>query len=291
MAKTSKHHLQLLADGLDFGEGPRWHDGRLWYSDFHQHCVYAVAPDGTRETMVEVGSEQPSGLGWLPDGDLLVVAMTARQVWRIHKGIQTVHADLSHITTWHCNDMVVAANGIAYVGNFGFDLEGGAEPETTSLAIVQPDGTVETGPDGLAFPNGSVITPDGKTLIVGETFAGRLTAFDVSENGSLSNRRIWVETPNVMPDGCCLDEGGGIWVANALGHEVVRYEENGAVTDRIAMPPLGGPQTAFACMLGGTDRRTLHCLTAPGADTNSTAGQGAGAIWTVRVNYAGTGLP
>jgi len=291
VANSSKHNLQLLVDGLDFGEGPRWHDGRLWYSDFHQHCVYAVAPDGTREAMVNVGVEQPSGLGWLPDGDLLVVAMTARQVWRIRDGVQSIHADLSHVASWHCNDMVVATNGTAYVGNFGFDLEGGVEPTTTSLAIVRSDGSVEVGPDGLAFPNGSVITPDGKTLVVCETFASRLTAFDVSEEGSLSNRRIWVETPNVMPDGCCLDEAGGIWVANAMGHEVVRYEENGVPSDRIAMPLLGGTQTAFACMLGGDDGRTLHCLTAPGADIAATAGRGAGAIWTVRVEHPGAGLP
>ena len=138
------HEPALLIDGLDFGEGPRWHDGRLWYSDFHQHRVYAVDSVGNREAMVEMGEERPSGLGWLPDGDLLVVAMTARQVWRVTAGEISVHADLAEIATWHCNDMVVGADGTAYVGNFGFDIETDrANPVAAALAIVQPDGAAK----------------------------------------------------------------------------------------------------------------------------------------------------
>ena len=286
------HEPALLIDGLDFGEGPRWHDGRLWYSDFHQHRVYAVDSVGNREAMVEMGEERPSGLGWLPDGDLLVVAMTARQVWRVTAGEISVHADLAEIATWHCNDMVVGADGTAYVGNFGFDIETDrANPVAAALAIVQPDGTAMAGPTGLDFPNGTVITPDGATLIVGETFGSRMTAFPILEGGLLGSPRVWAEAPGVYPDGCCLDEAGGIWVADAGGGDGIRILEGGEITDRIPMPDLGRSQKAYACMLGGDDGRILHCITAPSAREINTAGVGGGAIWTVRVEYPRAGLP
>ncbi|MDG2427142.1 MAG: SMP-30/gluconolactonase/LRE family protein [Acidimicrobiales bacterium] len=280
------HEPVVLIGGLDFGEGPRWHDSRLWYSDFMQHCVYAVNAEGHRETMVDLGDEQPSGLGWLPGGDLLVVAMTAKQVWRVHEKVITVHADLSDIATWHCNDMVVASDGTAYVGNFGYDIENDVEhPVASTLAIVHPDGSVSSGPSELAFPNGSVITPDDRTLVVAETFGSRLSAFDIEEGGLLSNRRVWADTAGVLPDGCCLDAAGGIWVADAFGSGVVRYLEGGEVTDRLPTP-----LTSFACMLGGSDGRTLYCITAPAAGEQR-AGSGDGAIVTFRVEHAGAGRP
>ena len=286
------HEPTLLVDGLDFGEGPRWHEGRLWYSDFHQHRIYAISADGAREAMVDMGDERPSGLGWLPDGDLLVVAMLARQVWRVRDGQIGVHADLVDLATWHCNDMVVAADGTAYVGNFGYDIEGGrSNPMSATLAIVRPDGSVFAGPSGLDFPNGSVITPDGSTLIVGETFASRMTAFEILDGGMLGERRVWAETPGILPDGCCLDAAGGIWIADAGRGEVVRVIEGGEVTDRVAMPDLERPQTAYACMLGGGDGRTLHCVTAPGARAEDTVGVGGGAIWTIRVEHPAAGRP
>jgi len=276
----------VLIGGLDFGEGPRWHDERLWYSDFTQHRVYAVDATGRRETMVDLGDEQPSGLGWLPNGDLLVVAMTARQVWRVHEEVINIHADLSDIATWHCNDMVVASDGTAYVGNFGYDIENNREdPVASTLAIVHPDGSVSAGPNELAFPNGSIITPDDSTLIVAETFAGCLTAFDIQKDGMLGERRIWADTSGVLPDGCCLDAAGGIWVADAFGSGVIRYLEGGQVTDRIPTP-----QTSFACMLGGPDGRTLHCVTAPAAG-DQRAGMGDGTIVTFQVEHPGAGRP
>ena len=282
-----------FTDGLDFGEGPRWHDGRLWYSDFYQHRVYAVSADGTRETILDLGDEQPSGLGWLPDGTLLIVGMTRRQVLRMEAdGDVSIHADLSEIAAWHCNDMVVAADGTAYVGNFGYDIEGGrSNPMSATLAIVGPDGSVFAGPSGLDFPNGSVITPDGSTLIVGETFASRMTAFEVLDGGLLGERRVWAETPGILPDGCCLDAAGGIWIADAGRGDVVRVVEGGEVTDRVAMPDLERPQKAYACMLGGGDGLTLHCVTAPGARAEDTVGVGGGAIWTVSVEHPRAGLP
>ena len=286
------HEPTLLVDGLDFGEGPRWHDGRLWYSDFHQHRIYAISADGARETMVDMGDERPSGLGWLPDGDLLVVAMLARQVWRVRDGEIGVHADLGDLATWHCNDMVVAANGTAYVGNFGYDIEGDrSNPMSATLAIVGPDGSVFAGPSGLDFPNGSVITPDGSTLIIGETFASRMTAFEVLDGGLLGERRLWAETPGIFPDGCCLDAAGGIWIADAGRGDVVRVVAGGEVTDRVAMPDLERPQKAYACMLGGGDGRTLYCVTAPGARPEDTVDVGGGAIWTIRVEHRAAGRP
>ena len=286
------HEPTLLVDGLDFGEGPRWHEGRLWYSDFHQHRIYAISADGAREAMVDMGDERPSGLGWLPDGDLLVVAMLARQVWRVRDGQIGVHADLVDLATWHCNDMVVAADGTAYVGNFGYDIEGGrSNPMSATLAIVRPDGSVFAGPSGLDFPNGSVITPDGSTLIIGETFASRMTAFEILDGGLLGERRVWAETPGILPDGCCLDAAGGIWIADAGRGDVVRVIEGGEVTDRVAMPDLERPQTAYACMLGGGDGLTLHCVTAPGARAEDTVGVGGGAIWTIRVEHRAAGRP
>jgi len=278
--------LELLVDGLDFGEGPRWHDGRLWYSDFYQHRVYAVSPGGARETILDLGSEQPSGLGWMPDGSLLVVAMTARRVLRMAHGEVTIHADLSEIATWHCNDMVVAADGTAYVGNFGWDIEHDrGHPLAATLAVVRPDGSVQSGPGDLLFPNGSVITPDGSTLVIAETFGGRFSAFPLDADGCPGEGREWAPVPGAAPDGCTLDSDGGIWFADAAGSGVVRVLEGGTITDRLPTP-----QPAYACMLGGDDGRTLFILTAPGAGADR-AGTGEGCIWTTTVEHAGAGLP
>ena len=278
--------LELLVDGLDFGEGPRWHDGRLWYSDFYQHRVYAVSPGGARETILDLGSEQPSGLGWMPDGSLLVVAMTARRVLRMAHGEVTIHADLSEIATWHCNDMVVAADGTAYVGNFGWDIEHDrGHPLAATLAVVRPDGSVQSGPGDLLFPNGSVITPDGSTLVIAETFGGRFSAFPLDADGCPGEGREWAPVPGAAPDGCTLDSDGGIWFADAAGSGMVRVLEGGTITDRLPTP-----QPAYACMLGGDDGRTLFILTAPGAGADR-AGTGEGCIWTTTVEHAGAGLP
>ena len=278
--------LELLVDGIDFGEGPRWHDGRLWYSDFYQHKIYAVSHGGARETILDLGSEQPSGLGWMPDGSLLIVAMTARQVLRLDDGEVTVHADLSDIATWYCNDMVVAADGTAYVGNFGWAIEHDrGHPLAATLAVVRPDGSVQSGPGDLLFPNGSVITPDGSTLVIAETFGGRFSAFPLDADGCPGEGREWAPVPGAAPDGCTLDSDGGIWFADAAGSGLVRVLEGGTITDRLPTP-----QPAYACMLGGDDGRTLFILTAPGAGADR-AGTGEGCIWTTTVEHAGAGLP
>ena len=237
-----------LLDGLLFPEGPRWREGRLWFSDQHGHEVAAVDLTGRRETMASVEA-QPSGLGWLPDGRLLVVSMMDRKVLRLDGNVLATHADLSGHATFHCNDMVVDAQGRAYVGNFGWDLFGGGAPTPALLVMVSPDGSVRVVADELMFPNGSVITPDGRTLVVAETAGLRLTAFDIAADGSLSNRRVWAQL-DVMPDGICLDAAGCIWLAvPTTPGGFLRVAEGGRVVDRLDLPDHGG----FACMLGGAD--------------------------------------
>jgi sugar lactone lactonase YvrE len=278
--------LEMLVDGLDFGEGPRWHDGRLWYSDFYQHRVSAVSLDGQRETMLEL-DDHPSGLGWLPDGRLLVVSMRDKRVLRVEPDGSTVeHADLSTVATGRCNDMVVAADGNAYVGNFGFEIWAGGERRNATLALVRPDGSVVGAADDMEFPNGSVITPNGRTLIVGESFGRRYTAFDIHDDGTLGNRRVWAQFTDISPDGCTLDAEGAIWVANALGTDVARVREGGEITHRVDV----GHGT-YACALGGDDGRTLFIVSADAAMEDQVAGKGTGVIRTMRVDVPHAGLP
>ena len=266
-------NIRVVADGFTYLEGPRWHEGRLWMADFYTHAVYSVLPDGQdlrRE--VEVPT-QPSGLGWLPDGRLLIVSMRDRKMLRREPdGSLVEHADLSAHVGGHPNDMVVDAQGRAYVGEFGFDLMGGAAFKTANLLRVDPDGSVQVVASELYFPNGSVITPDG-TLLVNETFGNRITAFDIGADGSLENRRIWAQfAPTstetdvakmvadavIGPDGCGLDAEGALWVADAIGGRVVRVREGGEIVDEIKVD-----QGVFACMLGGPDGRTLFMCEAP----------------------------
>lgn len=278
--------FEMVVDGVDFGEGPRWHDGRLWYSDFYQRAIYTVTADGTREAVHADVADRPSGLGWLPDGSLLVVAMTSRKLLRADGGALVDHADLSSVATGHCNDMVVDREGNAYVGNFGFDFEGGEVPAAADLALVRPDGTVEVAATGLRFPNGAVITPDGTTLIVGESFGSGYAAFAVSPDATLGERRRWADVPGTAPDGCTLDEAGGIWFADAIGSQVVRVMEGGEVTHRLATP-----QPVFACALGGDDGRTLFALCAPSSRPAEVEGRAAGAIHATTVESPHAGLP
>ena len=277
----------LLVDGVDFGEGPRWRDGALWYSDFYQRAIHRVTLDGERTAVHSDLDDRPSGLGWLPDGTLVVVFMTGRRLMRDDgSGTLVEYADLSDVAGWHCNDMVVDAVGNAYVGNFGFDLEARASFAPADLALVRPDGSVSVAAEGLAFPNGSVITPDGSTLIVGQSFGGDYVAFTIGDEGELTDRRQWAEIPGTAPDGCTLDAAGGIWFSDALGTAVVRVEEGGTVTDRIETP-----QPTFACALGGDDGRTLFALCAPGSHPDEVAGKAAGAIHTRTVEHPHAGRP
>ncbi len=271
--------FEVVVDGVDFGEGPRWHDGRLWYSDFHQRTVFSVGGGGDRRAEHADLDDRPSGLGWLPDGRLLIVAMTSRRLLIADgDGHVSDHADLSAVATGHANDMVVDAAGNAYVGNFGFDYEEGGRFATAALALVRPDGSVETAATGLRFPNGSVITPDGATLIVGESFGAGYEAFTINDDATLGERRRWADVPGMAPDGCDLDVDGGIWFADALGSQVVRVVEGGKITDRLPTP-----MPVFACALGGDDGRSLFVLCAPGSHPDLVAGKAAGVIYRATI--------
>jgi sugar lactone lactonase YvrE len=278
--------LATLLDGLTFPEAPRWHDGRLWFSDFYTQRVVAVDPAGRAETMLEV-AQRPSGLGWTPDGALLVVSMLDRRLLRVENGTTRVLADLSAVATGPCNDMVVDGRGRAYVGNFGYDRHKGEPPRTTCLARVDPDGRVTRVAEDLFFPNGTVITPDGRTMIVGETQGHRLTAFDVAPDGTLGNRRVWAQFDDaVFPDGICLDAEGAIWISDARGFALLRVREGGTIDGTVST----GTRYAFACMLGGADRQTLFACTSTGSGP-AMADKRDGAIETVRVDVPGAGLP
>jgi len=274
----------LLAD-LAFPEGPRWHEGRLWFSDQHDHRVVAVDMNGAAQTIAEV-PEQPSGLGWTPDGRLLVVSMVDRCLLRLDDTGLTKVADLSPYATYHCNDMVVDAQGRAYVGNFGWDIYGGGDPVDTGLVLVSPEGNTRVVTEGLRFPNGTVITPDGATLIIGETFGACLSAFDIAPDGSLSNRREWARLQGAVPDGICLDAEGAIWVASPVSAEVLRVREGGAVTHRIPVET-----QAFACMLGGPDGRLLCICTALDSEPGKCRASRSGRIEVVEVDVPHAGLP
>lgn len=268
----------ILAEGLLFPEGPRWHDEKIWVSDMHSGWVLTVDLNGKMEKIIEV-PESPSGLGWLPDGRLLVVSMLNRRLLRLDpEGLFEV-ADLSRLASFHCNDMVVDLEGRAYIGNFGFDFAAHASIKPAEIVLVTPDGQARRVIGDLLFPNGSVITPDGQTLIVAETFGHRLTAFDISPDGSLSKRRSWAYLKGFYPDGICLDAEGAVWVAAPYPGEVLRVLKGGTITHRIQVAT-----KPYACMLGGPDRRTLFVCT-------SGSSAASGRIEIVEVEVPGAGLP
>jgi sugar lactone lactonase YvrE len=287
---------RVLADGFFFGEGPRWRDGRLWFGDFQARAVKSVSLAGDLRTEFEI-DDQPSGMGWMPDGSLLVVSMKKRQLLRrTPDGKISLHADLSSVAAGNCNDMVVDAQGRAYVGNFGFDLEarmaarGAGQAFTDApmakLALVDVDGRVSVAAEDMHFPNGSVITPDGRTLIVAESMASVLTAFDIGADGRLSNRRVWAQTGDASPDGIGLDAEGAIWVANPRAQECLRIAEGGKVLEVV-----DPGESCFACMLGGDDGRTLFMLTAERSASHQTGGTPTGRVVIATVDAPRAGRP
>lgn len=289
---------QALAEALVFPEAPRWHDGELWFSDIHDVRVKACDLSGRVRTVVELPDpERPSGLGFLPDGRLLIVGAVQRQILRLDPGGLRLHADLSGIVANYCNDMVVDGQGRAYVGNLGFDFRA-REPQLhpAEIVMVKPDGSARAVADGLGFPNGSVITPDGRTLIIGETYAARFTAFDIEPDGLLSNRRVWAQfdtlgftadtRARVRPDGCCLDAEGAIWVASPGLDEVLRVREGGEIVQRVKPS-----QIPYACMLGGPDGKTLFVLTATTHSISRALRARSGRIETLRVDVPAAGYP
>lgn len=277
---------RTIASGFAFPECPRWREGSLWFSDQHDGFVRRLAPSGeVLEAFAVPGG--PSGLGWLPDGDLLVVSMHERRLYRRRDGVLMPWAELGALHPGHSNDMVVDAQGRAYVGNIGFDFAGGGAPCSTAVALVHPDGRVEQACDGLMCPNGSVISPDGRTLVIAESLAFRLHVWTIREDGRLQDHRLFAEFGNdIIPDGICLDAEGCVWVAT-VGNTVVRVREGGEILDRVAVRE----GSTYACMLGGADRRDLYICVAPDHDRNVTLREKRGRIDVVRVAVPGAGLP
>lgn len=269
--------LTRFVSGLGFAEGPRWYQDKLWFSDFGMRLVRHVDLAGNVTEVARVPG-RPSGLGFLPDGRLLVVSMDDQRVLRLEHGLLQLHADLSRYTRHACNDMVVDREGNAFVGHMGFDLLArSATPRPAELLYVRANGETHVAASDLSFPNGPAITEDGRTLIVAETFASRLTAFTIGADGSLSDRRVFAPLPGRAPDGICLDAEGAVWVADARGKACVRVREGGELTDVIDTG-----RGCYACALGGSDGKTLFVCTAEGYDLAAMA-RLSGAIDMVRV--------
>ena len=286
MSRKPDFETETLAEGFGFLEGPRWRDGRLWMSDSFGGQVFILDPDGGVETVVEVPG-RPSGLGFLPDGTPLIVSMKDRRVLRLENGELVCHAELAPLVTGDANDMVVDAQGRAYVGNLGFDIFGGADYRNANMIMVSPAGEARVVAEEVEFPNGTVILPGGEVLVVAETFGHRLTAFDVASDGTLSNRREFADLGDYGPDGICLDQEGAIWVGAFNHGEFLRVLEGGIITHRIDV----GDRRAVACQLGGSDGRTLFCLTCEGTWEEICAGKSRARVETATVDTPGAGSP
>ena len=278
--------LQTLMTDIVFGESPRWHDGRLWFSDWGAQEVIAADLEGNSEIIVRIPSF-PFCIDFLPDGRLLIVSAHDRVLLRRESdGSLGTHADLSSLSEHPWNDIVVDGRGNAYIGNIGFDFPEG-EFAPGILALVTPDGSARQVADGVAFPNGIVVTPDNSTLIVAESYGNRLTAFDIAADGSLSNRRVWAELGGGVPDGICLDAEGAVWYGDVPNRRCVRVREGGEVLQAIELD-----RGCFACMLGGVDRRTLFMVAREWGGMESTAeGERTGQLLTAPAPAPGVGWP
>lgn len=303
---------ETLLDGLLFPESPRWHEGRLWFSDIHGHRVMTVTPDGEPAVVAEC-MFRPSGIGFPEDGPPVVVNMLERRLMRLDDGGPTAIADLSGVARGNINDLVLDGHGRAYIGDLDVPEEPGSPrpeglrpfgrrvvdyftrggqplhaPGWGRLIRVDPDGSSTVVAEELLVPNGAVIAPDGRTLVVAETYANRLTAFDIEADGSLSRRRVFAQVGESTPDGICLDEDGAIWIASIYERRFLRVMPGGDVTDAIELPE---GKLALACMLGGEDRRTLFLCTVVRPTMQVVPGVTRGAIEAVRVEVPGAGLP
>ena len=270
--------LTPLAKGFCFGEGPRWFEGLLWFSDMLGEAVHTVNLRGDMTTLPLAG-HAPSGLGFRPDGSLLIASTEDRKVLRYDGEVVTTVADLSDIAPANLGDMVIDDVGRAYVGSQAF--EGGV------IVRVDPDDSATVVARDLDFPNGMVITPDSTTLIVAESIGRRLTAYGIGPDGSLSDRRIFADGLDGPPDGITLDAEGGVWASMTLANQFERIVEGGAVTERIDM----GDRTAIACTLGGPERRTLFLLSSTDADPQRLVGTKLSRLDAVTVDVPGAGLP
>jgi sugar lactone lactonase YvrE len=276
--------LSVLVDDLTFPEGLAWRDRELWFSDFGSRRVSSVTPDGTVTERAYVVS-QPSGVSFLPDGTPVVVSMHDRLLVRLGDGHASLHADASGVCIGPMNDMIVDRRGRTYFGSFGYDpsYEGGDALRPSPVGLVSEDGTVQVVADDLMFPNGMAITDDGATLVIAETFASRLTAFSINEDGTLGERRIFADLGERAPDGICMDAEGAVWAGCPFAEEFVRVADGGEILETVPTPG----RWAVACALGGDDGRTLFCATAQTTLEQFHQGQSTGAIEVIRVSTPG----
>jgi sugar lactone lactonase YvrE len=280
--------VHVLMTGLVFGEQPRWHEDRLWFSDWGTQEVIAVDPEGNGEVILQ-GPSFPLCVDWLPDGRLLVVSSREGLLLRREPdGSLVTHGDLTGVSDPPAgNELVVDGRGNAYVNGGGFDLMAGEEFAPGIVALVTPDGSARQVADGIEFPNGMLVTPDDSTLIVAESYAQRLTAFDIAADGGLSNRRVWADLDDGVPDGICMDAENAVWYADVPNRRCVRVREGGEVLNTIELD-----RGCFACALGGGDRRTLFMMaTEWNGPANMFDGPRTGQVLTVRAAAAGAGRP
>ncbi len=277
---------QMLITGIAFGESPRWHDGRLWFADWGAQELIAVDLEGSSEVVVRVPSF-PFCVDWLSDGRLLIVSARDRLLLRREPdGSLATHADLSGLSDYPWNEIVVDGRGTAYVNNIGFEFPCG-EFAPGTVALLAPQGSVRQVADGVAFPNGMAVTPDNSTLIVAESYANKLTAFDIAEDGGLSNRRVWADLGDGVPDGLCLDAEGAVWYADVPNKRCVRVREGGEVLQTIDLD-----RGCFACMLGGPDGKTLFLVAQEWRGMESAADEErTGQILTAPAPAASAGWP
>jgi sugar lactone lactonase YvrE len=280
--------MKILLTGLAMGESPRWHEDRLWLSDWGAQEIVAADLDGKSEVVVRTPFGLPFCIDWLPDGRLLIVSGREGLLLRREPdGSLVTHADLRGLSDKAWNEIVVDGRGNAYINGGGFDLMAGEEFAPGIVALVTPDGSARQVADGIAFPNGMVVTPDDATLIVAESYAKRLTAFDIAADGSLSNRRVWADLQDGVPDGICLDAENAVWYGDVPNKRCVRVREGGDVLQTIELD-----RGCFACALGGPDRRTLFMMaTEWSGPANMFAEPRTGQVLTAEAPAPGAGWP
>lgn len=282
---------RTVLEGLHLPECPRWYEDALWLVDMWGHEVLRLGPSGVCEVVHRFpDGEDPGGIGWLPDGTLLVVGMEGRVVHRIEGGRATVHADLHDLAPFQLNDMLVGPDGTAWVSQFGWDMWGGGDYADTVLVRVDADGTASVAAEGLAVPNGMALTEDGSTLVVAEPGAGRLSTFTVTGDELVDRRTTPLEkapdAAHVTPDGICLDADGAVWAADPLGRRVIRVLE-GTITDDVPVPD----SHPLACVLGGPDRRTLYVCIAQEHHKPTRTGTPTGRVLSFEADVPGEGRP
>src|SRR5262245_10805007 len=287
--RSSLPAVQILLTGIGFGESPRWHEGRLWFSNWGMQEVVAVDLDGKSEVMVHVPTTIPFCIDWLPDGRLLVVSGRERLLLRREPdGSLATHADLRPLSEHGCNEIVVDGRGNAYVNGGGFDSPGQTSASGI-IALVTPDGSARQVADGIAFPNGMAVTPDNSTLIIAESHGKRLTAFDIAADGSLSSRRVWADLGNGVPDGICIDADNAVWYADVPNKCCIRVREGGEVLQTVQVD-----RGCFACMLGGADKRTLFIIATEWrgmANVAEVAQARTGRVLSIEAPASGAGWP